>query len=157
MSSDNPNANHPSVPIEATPNHLGIHFSAVDLGIREMAHIRQLSPAFFAYLGDAVYELFIRTHYLLPPKRLATYHEQVVSQVRAETQATYLQKLIPYLTDTEKDVVRRGRNAANNGPRRVSTHLYQQATSLETLIGYLYLHDPQRLNQLLKILTETSI
>lgn len=122
-----------------------------------MSAIRQLSPAFLAYLGDAVYELYVRTQNLLPPRRLAKYHDQVVSQVRAETQAIYLQILMPYLTGTEKDMVRRGRNAATGKPRRLSPDLYQQATSLETLIGYLYLHDAQRLNQLLAILTEQSV
>ncbi len=109
----------------------------------------QLSPASLAYIGDAVYELYVRTHYLLPPRRLADHHNQVVAQVRAESQAAYLRTLEPHLTDTEREILRRGRNAATGGPRRLPPQLYQQATSLETLIGYLYLQNPQRLNQLL--------
>lgn len=111
-----------------------------------------LSPASLAYLGDAVYELYARTRCLLPPKRVADYHRQVVAQVRAETQAECLRSLEPHLTEAEREIVRRGRNAATGGPRRLSPELYQQATSLETLIGYLYLQDPQRLQQLLAIL-----
>ena len=113
------------------------------------SHIQRLSPASLAYLGDAVYELYIRTCYLLPPRRLGDYHQQVVSQVRAESQAKTLRSLEPYLTASELEILRRGRNAATGHPRRLDPKIYQQATSLETLLGYLYLTDPQRLTQLL--------
>ncbi|MGB3692298.1 MAG: ribonuclease III domain-containing protein [Spirulinaceae cyanobacterium] len=117
--------------------------------IGDSVPVERLSPASLAYLGDAVYELYIRTHYLLPPKRLSTYHQKVVTQVRAETQANQLRSLIPYLTKFELEIVRRGRNASSKSPRRLSPDIYQQATALETLIGYLYISDPQRLNELL--------
>jgi ribonuclease III family protein len=109
-----------------------------------------LSPASLAYIGDAVFELYIRTRYLLPPKRISDYHNQVVARVRAETQAAYLLALESDLTQTEKEILKRGRNAVKSHPRRLSPDIYQQASSLETLIGYLYLKDPQRLNQLLE-------
>ncbi|MDJ0632974.1 MAG: ribonuclease III domain-containing protein [Xenococcaceae cyanobacterium MO_188.B29] len=112
--------------------------------------IEQLSPIALAYLGDVVYELYVRTQYLLPPKKIANYHNQVVEKVRAETQANDLQILQPYLTSSEKEILRRGRNAAAGKPRRLSLQIYQQATSLETLIGYLYLTDPHRLSDLLE-------
>ncbi len=111
--------------------------------------IERLSPASLAYLGDAVYELYIRTHYLFPAKRLSTYNQKVVTQVRAETQAEQLRSLIPNLTEFELEIVRRGRNATSKSPRRLSQKIYQQATALETLIGHLYISDPQRLNELL--------
>lgn len=111
--------------------------------------IQQVSPASLAYLGDAVYELYIRTSYLLPPKRLSDYHNEVVAQVRAESQANHLQILKPLLTDSELEILRRGRNAVTAIPKRLSPEIYQQATSLETLIGYLYLTNPERLVQLL--------
>ncbi|NJR39377.1 MAG: Mini-ribonuclease 3 [Leptolyngbyaceae cyanobacterium CSU_1_4] len=111
--------------------------------------LNQVSPAALAYVGDAIYELYIRTHYLLPPKRLQVYHEQVVAQVRAESQAQHLQLLQPHLTHAELEILKRGRNAASRGPKRLNPEIYQQATSLETLLGYLYLTDPQRLMALL--------
>jgi ribonuclease-3 family protein len=114
-----------------------------------VSQMGQLSPASLAYLGDAVYELYIRSLYLLPPKRISSYHNLVVARVRAENQAAYLQLIEPSLTDEEREIVRRGRNATTRIPRRLSPELYQQATGLETLIGYLYLNNPQRLNQLL--------
>ena len=111
--------------------------------------LEQVSPVSLAYLGDAIYELYIRTQLLLPPKRISSYHGQVVAQVRAETQAEYLQHLEPYLTESERKIVARGRNAATSRPKRLHPKVYQQATSLETLIGYLYLKDPERLAELL--------
>ncbi len=117
--------------------------------VDSIAQIRQLSPLSLAYLGDAVYELFMRTAYLCPPKRMNDYHRQVVRKVRAESQAECLQALYPYLTDAEKNIVRQGRNASPRRTKRVSPELYQQATSLETLIGYLYLYDLPRLQELL--------
>lgn len=113
------------------------------------AQLQQISPAALAYLGDAVYELYVRSQYLMPPRRLQTYHNQVVAQVRAERQAQQLRVLEPHLTPNELEILRRGRNAAMRRPKRVAPEIYQQATSLEALVGYLYLSDPQRLNQLL--------
>jgi ribonuclease-3 family protein len=114
--------------------------------------IQQLSPAALAYLGDTVYELYIRTQYLFPEKRLHEYHQQVVAQVRAEAQAQHLQLWLPHLTEAELDLVRRGRNAASGGRRQLAPELYQQASSLETLVGYLYLTDLPRLSFLLSLL-----
>lgn len=114
--------------------------------------IQQISPAALAYLGDAVYELYIRSRYLLPPKRLCDYHDQVVAQVRAESQANSLRTIEPYLTEPELTLLRRGRNAATGTSRRLNRQVYQQATSLETLLGYLYLSDPKRLTQVLAYL-----
>ena len=113
------------------------------------ADIKRLSPSALAYLGDAVYELHMRAHYLMPPKRSRDYHHQVVAQVRAESQARHLRSLEPHLTPVELEITKRGRNGATACPRRLDPETYQQATSLETLIGYLYLTDCQRLNQLL--------
>lgn len=109
----------------------------------------RLSPTALAYVGDAVYEVLIRTRYLLPPKRIRDYHRLVVEQVRAESQAKRLQQLEPQLSALERDLLRRGRNAATRCPRRLAREIYQQASSFETLVGYLFLNDPQRLIELL--------
>jgi len=113
------------------------------------AEIQKISPSAWAYLGDAVYELYIRNYYLIPPKQSHYYHQLVVAQVRAETQANHLHNLKSHLTSAELDILKRGRNAAFRKTTRLDPKVYQQASSLETLIGYLYLTDPQRLNQLL--------
>lgn len=110
---------------------------------------RSLSPLALAYVGDAVYELFVRSRLLLPPRQIRIFHRQVVDQVRAEQQALYLEYLRPHLLETEIDVVRRARNAASGRKTRASLRDYQQATGFEALIGYLYLSDPQRLMEVL--------
>lgn len=115
----------------------------------DSSHLQKISPHALAYLGDAIYELYVRSYYLLPPKRSQDYHRLVVAQVRAEAQALHLRSLTPYLTNTELDIVRRGRNATTKPPKRVNPEIYQQASSLETLVGYLYLSDYPRLTQLL--------
>ncbi|HAO11477.1 MAG TPA: ribonuclease III [Planktothrix sp. UBA8407] len=114
--------------------------------------VQRISPASWAYLGDAVYELYIRSFYLMPPKRSHLYHQLVVAQVRAESQACHLRSLEPHLTETELDVLKRGRNAAFGYPKRLDPQTYQEATSLETLFGYLYLTNPQRLEELFNYL-----
>ncbi len=115
----------------------------------DISQIERLSPVSLAYIGDAVYELYVRHHLLMPPKRISDYHHQVVAQVRAESQARNLKILLPDLNEKEQEIVRRGRNAAISKPRRLSISIYQQASSLETLIGYLYLTDRARLQDLL--------
>ncbi|MBD2626616.1 Mini-ribonuclease 3 [Trichormus variabilis] len=114
------------------------------------AQIKQISPSALAYLGDAIYELYVRMYYLWPQQRSEIYHRSVVAQVRAETQALHLRSLIPHLRSNELEIVRRGRNAVTSRPKRLNPEIYQQATSLETLVGYLYLTDHPRLTELLQ-------
>jgi ribonuclease-3 family protein len=118
-------------------------------GMLSQEQVQALSPVALAYIGDAVYELFVRSAFLLPPQKINAYHRQVVSQVRAEQQALRVEQLLPRLTTYEQEVLRRGRNAASKGPKRLKASIYQQATGFESLIGYLYLTDPARLADLL--------
>ncbi|MFM6182246.1 MAG: Mini-ribonuclease 3 [Dolichospermum sp.] len=112
--------------------------------------IKQISPSALAYLGDAIYELYVRMFFLWPQQRLENYHRCVVDQVRAETQAIHLRMLTPYLRSNELEIVRRGRNSAHCRHKRLNPEIYQQATSLEALVGYLYLTDYPRLTELLQ-------
>ena len=115
-------------------------------------HLKQLSPTALAYVGDAVYELFVRCHYLTPPNRIRTHHQRVVAEVKAETQAAYLNIWEPSLQDIELDIVRRGRNTASGKPKRVSIDVYKRATGFEALVGYLYLTNHGRLTELFELL-----
>lgn len=110
---------------------------------------RLVAPGVLAYIGDAVYELYARQAFLSPPRRLNDHHRCVVSQVRAERQAQHLDAIESALSETELDVVRRGRNATGRVPRRTNRTTYQRATSLEALVGYLYLCDVNRLNEVM--------
>jgi ribonuclease III family protein len=114
-----------------------------------IASVQRISPSALAYLGDAVYELYVRRAFVFPPQRIQAYHQQVVSWVRAEAQAETLDQLVVHLTESELAVVKRGRNAAPQRLKRVDPEIYQKATALETLFGYLHLTDPNRLMALL--------
>jgi ribonuclease III family protein len=131
-----------------------VEFFSVVGGLNALPPLEQISPAGLAYIGDAVYELYVRLYYLLPQKHISEYHQLVVSEVRAENQAQQLEALLPDLSESELKIVKRGRNAATKPPRRLSAKTYQQATSLETLIGYLFLSDRDRLKSLLLSLKE---
>lgn len=110
------------------------------------ASLAAIPPTALAYLGDAIYELHIRQLYLLPSRKINDYHQLVVAKVRAESQAQSLQQLIDLgiLTDTEQNLVRRGRNAAGHPSRHLDPEVYQKATAFEVLIAYLYLSDRDR-------------
>lgn len=113
------------------------------------SQLRSLSPLALAYIGDAVYELFVRNRLLLPPKKVKRFHNLVVGHVRAEQQSRYLEYLKPHLSESEIEILRRGRNAASNRKTRALLKDYQQATALEALLGYLYLTNLQRLVEVL--------
>lgn len=102
---------------------------------------RQLPTLTLAYLGDAVYELFIRRRLIergvMRPGQL---HRAAVGYVRARAQSQALEALEPTLSPDELDVARRGRNAKSNAVRRgVDPREYSMATAFETLAGYLHL------------------
>lgn len=119
------------------------------LGTIEEKQLSTLSPISLAYIGDAVFELYVRSRLLMPAKRIRDYHQQVVSQVKAEQQSHYADVLLPHLSELEKDILRRGRNATTGRNRRAKGQVYQKATGLEALIGFLYLSDSARLLSLL--------
>ncbi|KAK9821245.1 hypothetical protein WJX74_000535 [Apatococcus lobatus] len=125
-----------------------------DLGTKDPRAI--WNPTSLAFLGDSVWELYVRRHFLNPPTRVTTYCENVVSMVRAESQETLLETLLagPLLSPSEHDIVRWGRNAQTTTPTRFSKssvhkNTYRNATALECLVGYLHLTDPVRLHQLM--------
>ncbi len=116
--------------------------------------INMLSPLTWAYVGDAVYELYIRTNLVnntkLKPHKL---HLESIKYVKAKAQADLLKKLEEVLTDEEKDIVRRARNAENHHlPKNADPADYMYSTAFEGLIGYLYLtKKDERLAEILKL------
>ncbi|HHV65930.1 MAG TPA: hypothetical protein GXX46_12825 [Peptococcaceae bacterium] len=93
-----------------------------------------------AYLGDAVYELWVRKHLLEKGiEKVEAMHKAAINYVQAKTQAGILHELMPELDETEKDVVMRGRNAKGHYPRNIDVVTYRHATAFEALIGYWYL------------------
>ena len=104
-----------------------------------------------AYVGDAVYELYVRRELLKKSVKAHTLHELAVKRVNNNTQASLLMKVEPELTEIEQSVARRGRNAKGIVPKNASVQTYRKSTGLEALVGYLYLiKDEDRLNWLLE-------
>ena len=122
--------------------------------IKDEAEVNTMSPLTWAYVGDSVYELYVRTHLVdstkLKPHML---HVNSIKYVKAEAQANILKEIYDVLSDDEKDIVRRGRNAENHHiPKNASIDDYSHATAFEALIGYLYLtKKDERLLEILKL------
>lgn len=112
---------------------------------------RQLSPLTLAFLGDAVYELFVRERLVRAANRPArVLHGLAVRQVKASAQACAAARLLPLLNEEELAVYKRGRNAhPGHIPKNASHSDYHAATGFEALVGYLYLQGrTQRLEEL---------
>ncbi|AIQ61174.1 Mini-ribonuclease 3 [Paenibacillus borealis] len=101
---------------------------------------RLLSPIVLAYAGDAIYEVAVRQYLIsLPNLRPNHLHRSATGLVSAKAQSTILAYLEPVLTEEEKDVVRRGRNAKSGTiPKNADVLEYRHATAFECLIGHLY-------------------
>ena len=91
-----------------------------------------------AYLGDALYNLYVREHLIARGGRVRALHRDAVHLVCAHAQSEALQRVEGLLTEAEADVVRRARNARQTPPRNADAGEYHRATALEALVGYLY-------------------
>lgn len=103
--------------------------------------VRAYSPLTLAYIGDAVYDLVIRTVVVERANRAANeLHKRAVKFVQAGTQAAMITALQEILTEDELAVFKRGRNAkSNTSAKNASITDYRKATGFEALIGFLYL------------------
>lgn len=119
--------------------------------------INMLSPLTWAYVGDSVYELYIRTKLVnetnLKPHKL---HIEAIKYVKAGAQAKILEKIKQSLTEEEQEIVKRGRNAENHHlPKNATVQEYMYSTGFEGLIGYLYLtKQDERLKEILELCVE---
>lgn len=103
--------------------------------------VRAYSPLTLAYMGDAIYDLVIRTVVVERANRSANdLHRKTVRYVKAEAQAAMIMALIPELTGDEEAVYKRGRNAKSyTAAKNASLGDYRKATGFEALMGFLYL------------------
>jgi ribonuclease III family protein len=117
--------------------------------------LRDMPLKNLAHLGDAVFELYEREKETLSQATVESLHKQVVSRVNSREQARLLLLLKPLLSESEADIVRRARNLKPTSFRRnVEQAVLRQATAFEALIGYLYLTDEARLQELLSKTTD---
>ena len=115
--------------------------------IKEQFHLpgldpKNYSPLSLAYIGDAVYEIVIRTFVLSDGNMgVNKYHKKTSGMVKASAQAATFEKMEPHLTDRERAVYKRGRNAKSATVAKNAAVIdYRKATGVEALVGYLYLN-----------------
>ncbi|MDI3481098.1 MAG: mini-ribonuclease [Tepidanaerobacteraceae bacterium] len=115
------------------------------------ADVDSLSSLALAFVGDAVFNLFIRTMLVGSGKKVRDLHREAVRYVKASAQAEILKKIEGFLTEKEKNVVRTARNAkVNTVPKNADIMDYHYSTGFEALLGYLYLTGQnERLNKVL--------
>ncbi|WZZ47745.1 hypothetical protein YC2023_044004 [Brassica napus] len=140
------------------------------------------NAASLAYIGDSIYEesnsvdtpskllnhllfgfvqIYARRHFLFPPLSIEEYNDRVRAVVRCEAQYALLHKLLDedFLTKDEREILRWGKNVGSvktRSTRRAGVAVYNKASSLETLIGYLYLANGKRLEEIMQKLGFSS-
>ena len=101
----------------------------------------EMPPLALAFVGDAVYELYVRSSICIDEKRrdVNYLHRSAVTYVKAQAQARVVKTLFDELSEEEQNVVKRGRNAhPHTVPKNASISDYRYATGFEALLGYLY-------------------
>lgn len=103
--------------------------------------IRTIPPLTLAYVGDSVMDLFVRTYFATTTHEVVqNLNNKAIKIVNAASQARILMSISNLLTDDEKDIVRRGRNAKSaTKPKHADITDYRLATGLEALLGYLFI------------------
>ena len=113
--------------------------------------LRAISSIGLAHMGDAVFEILVRTWLCAHGKATGKgLHQATIALVRAESQAEKAERILPLLTEEEAAVFRRGRNAqVHSVPPHASRAQYGEATALEALLGWLWLKGrKERINEL---------
>jgi ribonuclease-3 family protein len=116
-----------------------------------------LNPLVLAYMGDAVYEVYVRQYLVSQAnQRPHNLHRRATSFVSAKAQARALLCWMPLLTEEEVDIVKRGRNAhSGSSPKNTDILVYRHSTGFEALVGYLfYTERHDRLQSLMRTAVE---
>ena len=119
----------------------------------EFKGTNEYSPLVLAYMGDAVYELYIRSLLVSGHNtQVNKLHKEATTFVKAKAQSEILEKIYPLLTEEEITIYKRGRNAHSyTSAKNASINDYRRATGFEALMGYLYISgNMDRINELLK-------
>ncbi len=107
----------------------------------DRARARQINPVVLAFVGDAVYTLFVRTRLALSSgEKTGALNRRASERVSAHGQSALLERILPLLTEEEAEIYRRGRNAKKPTKSKNATVAeYVRSTGFEALLGYLYL------------------
>ncbi len=121
------------------------------------AAIARMSSLALAHVGDAVYEVLVRSYLACGGTQTAkNLHSRTIALVRASAQAEAIQRILPLLTEEEQEIYRHGRNAKpKTVPKSASVAEYAHATALEALFGWLYLKQRyERINLLFGVIAQ---
>lgn len=124
------------------------------------AEVMQINPVTLAFLGDAVFSLYVREQLVKSGKGKAGDLQRSAGQiVSAKGQSEFLEKVLPLLTQEETDIYRRGRNAKKaTKSKNASAGDYNRSTGFEAVLGYLYLTGRQgRIEELLSLIDEEKL
>ncbi|MBV7274490.1 Mini-ribonuclease 3 [Clostridium thailandense] len=125
------------------------------------ADARQINPLVLAFIGDAIYEVFVRT-YLVDRNRDMSVHKlhvKAIEFVKAHAQSEFIKKIEEELNEEEIYFFKRGRNSKSGTvPKNADVQEYRTATGFETLIGFLYITEQnERLNYLLELIVQLYV
>ena len=123
--------------------------------------IREYNIKTLAYIGDAVYELYVREYLVKNSREVANkLHRKTIKYVSAKAQEYIMNNIYELLTQEEKEIYKRGRNASSNTvPKNTDVVVYKKATGFEAVIGYLYFTKQKRrlddiIRESIKIISE---
>ncbi|MEF9864219.1 MAG: ribonuclease III domain-containing protein [Christensenellaceae bacterium] len=120
--------------------------------VLSISEATQIAPLTLAYIGDSIFDLYVRTKYILGcSKNAGALHVMSIKIVNAKSQAVFAHEVLEDFTQEERDVFMRGRNAkSSTTPKNMSIADYKYATAIEAVVGYLYLTgQTARINDLL--------
>jgi len=123
----------------------------------DMQYISQLSPLVLAFVGDSVFDLFIRSRLVMKKRESAhKMHVKAINYVKASAQSKIVSELLDRLNDDEKIIFKRGRNSKSATiPKHADVLDYRRATAFEAVLGYLYLSGMyERLEEILNLAAE---
>lgn len=110
----------------------------------------------YAYLGDAVWELYIREKTILSTNNAKKLHQLTTSLVKTEYQYELFRYLEKYLTEEEKEIAKRARNLPIPVGRKNIQHSYRYATAFETLIGWWHQNNKQRYDEIIELIEKNK-
>ena len=106
----------------------------------------------YAHIGDAVWEVFVREKVIYKTQNSKTMHKLTIEKVNGEYQGELLKKLEEFLTDEEKELVRRAKNIPTSSARKISPAVHSSATAFEVLIGFNYINNKKRLEEIYSLI-----
>lgn len=121
----------------------------------EKNKVKQMNPLVLAFVGDGVETLHVRTRLALScDEKAHALHQKTISEINAASQSEQAERVLPHLTEEEKDIFLRARNSkSRRHAKNYSVTDYRRASGLEAVIGYLYLTgEESRLEELFEIM-----